>query len=122
MPPPLLCRKTEKFQHRGWKWIWGHEPDAIREYARRRRIHQIVWIKAEGLPVIEPLTGDHLSTIQILSHSIRLEKSVLTKLLKKSEQKNYGAHDYRNSEGYADCVDARPVACITLVQLKHQRH
>jgi len=22
--------------------------DAIREYARRRRIHQIVWIKAEG--------------------------------------------------------------------------
>jgi len=26
----------------------GHEPDAIREYARRRRIHQIAWIKAEG--------------------------------------------------------------------------
>jgi len=34
----------------------GHEP-AIREYARRRRIHQIAWIKAEGLPVIEPLTA-----------------------------------------------------------------
>lgn len=36
--------------------LGGCEPDAIREYACRRRIHQIAWIKAEGLPVIEPLT------------------------------------------------------------------
>jgi ATP phosphoribosyltransferase regulatory subunit len=35
--------------------LGGREPDAIREYARRRRIHQIAWINAEGLPVIEPL-------------------------------------------------------------------
>jgi len=42
-----------------------HEPDAIREYARRRRIHQIAWIKAEGLPVIEPLTA----SLSPLSHS-----------------------------------------------------
>lgn len=37
--------------------LGGREPDAIREYARRRRINQIAWIKAEGLPVIEPLTA-----------------------------------------------------------------
>ncbi len=36
--------------------LGGREPDAIREYARRRGIHQIAWLKAEGLPVIEPLT------------------------------------------------------------------
>ena len=35
--------------------LGGREPDAIRSYARRRRIHQIAWIKAEGLPIIEPL-------------------------------------------------------------------
>ncbi len=35
--------------------LGGREPDAIREYARHRRIHQIAWLKAEGLPVIEPL-------------------------------------------------------------------
>lgn len=35
--------------------LGGRAPDAIREYARRRRIHQIAWIKAEGLPNIEPL-------------------------------------------------------------------
>ncbi len=37
--------------------LGGREPDAIREYARRRRINQIAWIKAEGLPVIEPITA-----------------------------------------------------------------
>jgi ATP phosphoribosyltransferase regulatory subunit len=36
--------------------LGGRKPDDIREYARNRRIHQIAWIKAEGLPVIEPLT------------------------------------------------------------------
>ena len=36
--------------------LGGREPDTIREYARRRRIHQIAWIKAEGLPIIESLS------------------------------------------------------------------
>ena len=36
--------------------LGGRDPDTIREYARQRRIHQIAWIKAEGLPIIEPLT------------------------------------------------------------------
>ncbi len=36
--------------------LGGRDPDAIREYARRRRIHQIAWLKAEELPVIESLT------------------------------------------------------------------
>lgn len=36
--------------------LGGHDPDTIRKYARHRRIHQIAWIKAEGLPIIEPLT------------------------------------------------------------------
>jgi len=35
--------------------LGGREPDAIREYARRRCIQQIAWLKPEGLPVIEPL-------------------------------------------------------------------
>jgi len=52
-----LCR-NQKFTHlvRVEMDLKVIEPDAIREYARRRRIHQIAWIKAEGLPVIEPLT------------------------------------------------------------------
>lgn len=33
----------------------GREPDAIRDYARNRRIQQIAWIKAEDLPQIEPV-------------------------------------------------------------------
>lgn len=37
--------------------LGDREPDAIRAYARGRRIQQIAWIKAEGLPVIESLTG-----------------------------------------------------------------
>lgn len=37
--------------------LGGRTPDAIRDYARQRRIHQIAWIKAEGLPIIEPLIG-----------------------------------------------------------------
>lgn len=37
--------------------LGGREADAIRAYARDHRIHQIAWIKAEGLPVIEPLTN-----------------------------------------------------------------
>jgi ATP phosphoribosyltransferase regulatory subunit len=36
--------------------LGGRAPDAIREYARHRRIYQIAWIKAEGLPIIEPLS------------------------------------------------------------------
>ena len=36
--------------------LGGRDPDTIREYARHRRIHQIAWLKAEGLPIIEPLT------------------------------------------------------------------
>lgn len=36
--------------------LGGRDPDTIREYARRRRIHQIAWIKAEGLPIIESLS------------------------------------------------------------------
>ncbi len=36
--------------------LGDREPDAIREYARRRCIQQIAWLKAEGLPVIESLT------------------------------------------------------------------
>ncbi|MBW4640652.1 MAG: ATP phosphoribosyltransferase regulatory subunit [Gloeocapsa sp. UFS-A4-WI-NPMV-4B04] len=36
--------------------LGGRKPDIIREYARRRRIHQIAWIKAEGLPIIESLS------------------------------------------------------------------
>jgi ATP phosphoribosyltransferase regulatory subunit len=33
------------------------DPDAIREYARHRRIQQIAWIKSEGLPLIESITS-----------------------------------------------------------------
>jgi len=60
-------QKTQKFHasSTGRNGSEGHEPDAIREYARRRRIHQIAWIKAEGLPVIEPLTA----SLSPLSHS-----------------------------------------------------
>lgn len=36
--------------------LGGREPDQIREYARRRRIARIAWVKAEGAPEIEPLT------------------------------------------------------------------
>ncbi len=36
--------------------LGGRDPDTTREYARHRRIHQIAWIKAEGLPIIESLT------------------------------------------------------------------
>jgi ATP phosphoribosyltransferase regulatory subunit len=36
--------------------LGGRAPEAIREYARHRCIHQIAWIKAEGLPIIEPLS------------------------------------------------------------------
>ena len=43
----------------------GCEPDAIREYARRRRIHQIAWIKAEGLPIIEPVTETKESFVEL---------------------------------------------------------
>lgn len=32
------------------------DPDAVREYARRRQITQIAWINAEGLPTIETLS------------------------------------------------------------------
>lgn len=37
--------------------LGGRKPDAIRQYAHRRRIHQIAWIKAEGLPTIELLNN-----------------------------------------------------------------
>lgn len=30
--------------------------EATRDYARRRRIHQIAWINAEGIPTIEPVS------------------------------------------------------------------
>jgi len=45
MPPPLPMQKTQKFHasSTGRNGSEGHEPDAIREYARRRRIHQIAW-------------------------------------------------------------------------------
>lgn len=33
--------------------LGDRQPDAIRDYARRRCIGQIAWIKAEGLPVID---------------------------------------------------------------------
>lgn len=36
--------------------LGGRDPDTIREYARSHHIQQIAWIKAEGLPLIEPLT------------------------------------------------------------------
>ncbi len=36
--------------------LGDRQPDAIRDYARSRRIQQIAWITAEGLPAIEPLT------------------------------------------------------------------
>lgn len=36
--------------------LGGRDPDAIREYGRHRGIHQIAWIRAEGLPIIELLT------------------------------------------------------------------
>ena len=36
--------------------LGGREPDTIREYARRRLIHQIACIKAEGLPIIESVS------------------------------------------------------------------
>lgn len=35
--------------------LGGRVPEAVREYARRRRIQQIAWIKAAGLPIIEML-------------------------------------------------------------------
>ena len=35
--------------------LGSRDRDAIREYARSRRIHQIAWIDAAGLPVIESL-------------------------------------------------------------------
>lgn len=36
--------------------LGGRVPEAVREYARRRRIQQIAWIKAAGLPIIEMLS------------------------------------------------------------------
>ncbi len=40
----------------------GRESDIIREYARSRRIGQIAWIKAEGMPTIESLNvRSHIS-------------------------------------------------------------
>jgi ATP phosphoribosyltransferase regulatory subunit len=40
----------------------GRESDIIREYARSRRIGQIAWIKAEGMPKIESLNArSHIS-------------------------------------------------------------
>lgn len=36
--------------------LGGRDPDSIRDYARHRRIHQIAWIKAECLPIIESVT------------------------------------------------------------------
>ncbi len=40
----------------------GRESDIIREYARSRRIGQIAWIKAEGIPKIESLNvRSHIS-------------------------------------------------------------
>ena len=36
--------------------LGGRSHSEIRDYARRRRIQQIAWIKAEGLSKIEPLT------------------------------------------------------------------
>ena len=38
--------------------LGGGDPDTIRDYARRRRIHQIAWIKMEGLPVIESINNN----------------------------------------------------------------
>ncbi len=38
--------------------LGGGDPDTIRDYARRRRIHQIAWIKREGLPVIESINNN----------------------------------------------------------------
>jgi ATP phosphoribosyltransferase regulatory subunit len=35
--------------------LGGQEPDAIRNYARRRQIANIAWVKAEGSPEIEAL-------------------------------------------------------------------
>lgn len=35
--------------------LGGRDPDAIREYARRRRIQQIAWVNGEGSPTIETL-------------------------------------------------------------------
>lgn len=40
--------------------LGDRQPDAIRDYARRRRIQQIAWIKAEGLPVIDIICNPHL--------------------------------------------------------------
>jgi len=37
------------------------DPDTIRKYARRRRIQQIAWIKADGLPMIEPLAKERIN-------------------------------------------------------------
>lgn len=40
----------------------GRDSDIIREYARSRRIGQIAWIKAEGMPTIESLNArSHIS-------------------------------------------------------------
>lgn len=36
--------------------LGGREPDAVREYARRRCLSRIAWIKAEGSPEIESLS------------------------------------------------------------------
>jgi len=36
------------------------DPDTIRKYARRRRIQQIAWIKADGFPMIEPLAKERI--------------------------------------------------------------
>lgn len=44
--------------------LGGRDPDTIREYARHRRIHQIAWIKAEGLPIIEPLTETRSNSLR----------------------------------------------------------
>lgn len=47
--------------------LGDHNSDAIRDYARRRRIHQIAWIKAAGLPIIEALT--QTSSFSVLQNS-----------------------------------------------------
>lgn len=35
--------------------LGGRDPDEIREYARRRRIRQIAWVKPDGSPTVETL-------------------------------------------------------------------
>ncbi|MBV9389769.1 MAG: ATP phosphoribosyltransferase regulatory subunit [Chroococcidiopsidaceae cyanobacterium CP_BM_ER_R8_30] len=41
--------------------LGGRDPLEIREYARRRCIQQIAWIKTTGSPIIEPVTAEHVA-------------------------------------------------------------